>query len=106
MRVIDPGRSLEFHARSLGLEEVRRGDMARHGRGRWILLRDRESGQQLELNWHPGGSEFDGPYSPGEGLDHIGFEVSEVFRSHAELVAMGARPALVTPRSTRDGTPR
>jgi hypothetical protein len=73
--------------------------MTEHGRGRWILLRD-ERGQQLELNWYPPGSEFDRPFSPGEGLGHIGFEVPDVFRSYADLVATGPRPTAVTPWST------
>ena len=59
----------------LGLDVVRAGDFSRNGGGKYVLLRDSESGQRLELNWYPKAPEFDQPYSAAEGLDHIGFEV-------------------------------
>lgn len=100
MRVTDLEASLKFYTQALGLEEVRRGEMLQYGRGRWVLLKDRETGQQLELNWYPPGSLFDTPYIPGEGLDHVGFRVEDVYASYKELVRKGAEPTEVTPEST------
>jgi catechol 2,3-dioxygenase-like lactoylglutathione lyase family enzyme len=61
IRVTDLDRSFEFYKRALGLDEVTRGDMTGHGRGLWVLLRDRETGQRPELKWYPKASEFDQP---------------------------------------------
>lgn len=62
-----------------------------------MLLKDEQSGQQLELNWYPPGSPFSVEYSPAEGLDHIGFVVDNVEEKFKELVANGAEPTQVEP---------
>ncbi len=100
IRVTDLEASLKFYTTALGLQEVMRGDMTEHGRGRWIVLRDPASGQQLELNWYHVGSRFATPYSPGEGLDHIGFLVEDVSTAYSELLSKGAKGTEVTPEST------
>ncbi len=102
VRVTDLDRSLKFYTEALGLKEVGRGDMEKFGGGRgvWVLLRDQLTGQQLELNCYPIGSIYDTPYSPGEGLDHIGFIVSDVSKKYNELLSKGASPTEVTPEST------
>ena len=40
IRVTDLERSVKFYTNMLGLKEVRRGDMAKHNRGIWVLLKD------------------------------------------------------------------
>ncbi len=80
VRVTDLERSLRFYAGLFGLTEVERGDNSSRGRGIYVLLRDPWSGQKLELNWYPPGSEFAGLYEPGEGLDHIAFRVDDLPR--------------------------
>ena len=64
-----------------------------HG-GIWVLLQDPRTKQRLELNWYPPGSPFDTAYEPGDGLDHIGFKVSDPAAVTKKLLAKGAAPAL------------
>jgi len=102
MRVRNIDNSYKFYTEALGLKEVNRGDMSQYGggRGSWILLGDPLTGQQLELNQYPKGSKYDVPYSPGEGLDHVGFVVSDVAKKYRELLTKGASPTEITPEST------
>ena len=64
-----------------------------HG-GVWVLLVDRTSGQRLELNWYPPGSEHASPYTVGEGVDHLGFRVASLPTAVAQLTAAGAKVEL------------
>ncbi|MHB8567754.1 MAG: VOC family protein [Nitrososphaerales archaeon] len=102
IRVTDLQRSLEFYTKGLGLKEASRGDMSQYGvgRGTWVLLRDPLTGQQLELNWYPKDSHYATAYAAGEGLDHIGFVVSDVQKKYNELLAMGALPTDLAPENT------
>ncbi len=52
------------------------------------------------MNWYPPGSKFAVPYVPGEGLDHIGFQVEDVEASYRELLARGATETGVGPSDT------
>jgi lactoylglutathione lyase len=92
IRVTNLEKSIKFYTDSLGLREMKRGKME-HG-GVWVLLVDDGSKQQLELNWYPEDSPYNVSYSPGEGLDHIGFQVKDVPRTFRELVSSGAEPAI------------
>ncbi len=102
IRVTDLDRSLKFYTDLLGLKEVGRGSMGERGGGRgdWILLEDETSGQRLELNAYPEGSQWNAPYEPGEGLDHLGFVVDDVPKAYEELVAGGAGRTEIDPTST------
>lgn len=102
IRVTDLERSLKFYTEFLGLKEVDRGDMSVYGggRGTWVLLQDRRSGQRLELNWYPKGSPWDVPYVPGEGLDHIGIMVDDLRETYRELLSKGVEPTSITPEDT------
>ena len=75
IRVTDLERSLEFYRRILDLEELKR---ASDEDSAYVLLRDRRSGQRLELNWYAPGNPFYAPYVPGEGLDHLEVRVRSV----------------------------
>jgi lactoylglutathione lyase len=92
IRVTDLDRSLRFYIHGLGLVERKRGTMS-HG-GRWVSLKDPESGTQLELNYYPPGSPYRTPYTAGEGLDHLGFDVDDARASIERLRAMGAKVAI------------
>ena len=100
IRVRDLDRSLKFYTDVLGLKEVKRGTQYEIGGGIWVLLRDEESDQRLELNWYPDNSPFAVEYLPGEGLDHIGFLVDDVREKFKELVTKGAVPTEVDPSKT------
>lgn len=52
------------------------------------------SGHQLELNLYPKGSEFDTKYEVGEGLDHLGFETTDLDAALAEAKKAGYPPVL------------
>jgi catechol 2,3-dioxygenase-like lactoylglutathione lyase family enzyme len=89
IRVTNLPKATRFLIQGLGLEEVRRGTMD-HG-GVWVLFHDRTSHQQLELNWYPKGSKYDTPFSPGEGLDHIGVRVNDMKAAGRRLKTAGAK---------------
>lgn len=89
IRVTDLERSVKFYKEALGLEEVRRGDFSARGGGRLVLLRDRMSGQRLELNWYPEESGFAVRYEPGEGMDHLGVKVESVAETLKALASKG-----------------
>ncbi len=90
IRVTDLARSLDFYNRILDLEELKRvvdEDSA------YVLLRDRRSGQRLELNWYAEESPFWTPYHPGEGLDHFEVRVKSVPELLTRLKMWGIPPA-------------
>ena len=89
IRVTNLARAVRFARDGLGLIEVRRGRMD-HG-GVWVLCQDPTSHQCLELNWYPRGSRYGGPFSPGDGLDHLGFRVNDLAKAGRRLVAAGAK---------------
>jgi len=92
IRVTDLGRSVRFYSELLGLKEARRGRM--HHGGYWVLLEDPRTRQRLELNWYPPDHPFATPFAPGDGLDHIGFHVTNPRAAYRRLRRGGARPAL------------
>jgi catechol 2,3-dioxygenase-like lactoylglutathione lyase family enzyme len=75
LRVTDVERSLAFYKQLLDLEELRR--VVDDERG-YVLLRDRRSGQRMELNWYSEKSPFAVPYTVGEALDHLEIRVRSV----------------------------
>ena len=89
IRVMDLNQSLKFYMGLFGLREVSRGDNQPAGGGVYVLLRDKRSGQKLELNWYPEGSPFGTPYSAGEGLDHVAFRVESVPETLERLAKHG-----------------
>ncbi len=92
IRVRELDRSIRFYTELLGLVEKGRGSMA--AGGVFVALEDPLTHRELELNWYPPGSPHDVPYVPGEGLDHLGFEVEDARATVRELVAAGAELAL------------
>jgi lactoylglutathione lyase len=92
IRVTDLDRSLRFYRDGLGLAERKRGTMS-HG-GTWVSLEDPDSHMQLELNIYPSDSPYAAPYVPGEGLDHVGFEVADARATIDRLRRAGARVAV------------
>jgi len=89
VRVTQLAKAVRFFTSGLGLVELQRGRME-HG-GVWVLLEDRVSHQQLELNWYPKGTKYATPFSAGEGLDHLGVRVRSLEAAGRRLRAAGAR---------------
>jgi lactoylglutathione lyase len=100
IRVRDLDRSLKFYTELFGLTEVARGDHRKYDAGLYVLLRDKKSGQKLELNWYPKDSLYGTPYVPGEGLDHIAFVVDDLKATYNELLAKGVEPTTISPSTT------
>ena len=89
IRVRDFEKSLRFYTDLFGLKLIKQGDNTPNGGGKYALLRDSQSGQKLELNWYPPGSQYNVTYEPGEGLDHIAFRVTSVSETVKELASKG-----------------
>lgn len=100
IRVTDLDRSTRFYTGVLGLREIRRGTME-HG-GRWVLLEDPETRQRLELNYYPADNPYHVPFTPGEGLDHLAFEVEDA-RAFVRKLAEDGYEVAAEPWEERDG---
>jgi catechol 2,3-dioxygenase-like lactoylglutathione lyase family enzyme len=90
VRVTDLEKSIEFYTKVFDLVEIAHGGDEIQ---KYVLFRDRTSGQRIELNWYGKESEFATPYVPGEGLDHIGVRVRSLDATLRRLGAMGILPA-------------
>ncbi len=89
IRVRDLERSIRFYREVFGMELVRSGDFSDRGGGKFALLKDKTSGQRIELNWYAEGSRYAVNYEPGEALDHIGVKVDSVAEMQKKLAAGG-----------------
>jgi catechol 2,3-dioxygenase-like lactoylglutathione lyase family enzyme len=102
LRVRNLERSIQFYTRALGLKVENRGDGREWGAGLWVELTDPRSKGRIELNWYPKGSKWATPFEPGDALDHLGFFLGHVPRTHLDrlyrrLIANGAKPTRITP---------
>lgn len=86
IRVTDFERSIGFYTKLLDLQELVRSES---DDSKYVLFRDRHSGQRLELNWYAESSPFWVPYVPGEGLDHIEVRVRSLPELVGKLKEMG-----------------
>ena len=89
IRVTDLERSLAFYHALLDLDELKR---SRDEDSEYVLLRDRRSGQRLELNWYAESSPFYTPFVSGEGLDHLEVRCRKVSEVLARLRTQGVLP--------------
>jgi len=99
IRVTDFERSKEFYRKLFDLVELAGHDGPE---SKYVLFKDRRSGQRLELNWYAKGSVFDTAYVPGEGLDHIGVRVASVPETLKRLAEMGIHPSTKELASNED----
>lgn len=88
IRVRDLEGSVRFYTRVLGMKEVDRFPQPSTG-GTLVLLATEPAGHLLELNYYPPGSRFDTKFEAGEGLDHLGFEVTDLDAVVAEARKAG-----------------
>ncbi len=89
LRVTDFERSIEFYTKLFDLEELQRGGDEEN---KYVLFRDRRSGQRLELNGYTETSPFRAPYVPGEGLGHVEVRVKSLPEILDRLRARDIRP--------------
>ena len=88
IRVKDIDASVRFYTSVLGMQEVNRFTQPAT-KGTVVFLAMKGSDHHLELNYYPKGSRFDTPYEVGEGLDHIGFETTDLDGVLAEAERAG-----------------
>jgi len=103
LRVTNLERSIAFYRQFLDLEELRRVVDEESG---YVLLRDRRSGQRMELNWYSERSPFAAPYTVGEGLDHLEIRVRSVPEMLQRCKSLGipiATPKLWDPERVAQG---
>jgi len=97
IRVTNLERSIEFYTKVFDLEEIDRGG---DDEGKYVLLRDRRSGQRVELNWYAERSPFWTPYVPGEALDHFEVRVKSVPDTLSDSRASASCPRRASSGST------
>jgi len=90
IRVTDLERSREFYTKVFDLVELAHGG---NDVQKYVLFKDRTSGQRIELNWYGKESKFCTPYAPGEGLDHIGVRVKSLGETLRRLASLAIYPA-------------
>ena len=88
IRVKDLEASVAFYTTVLGMKEIDRF-VQPTTHGTIVLLGMEGSDHQLELNHYPKGSRFDTAYEAGEGLDHFGFETTDLDGVLAEAKKAG-----------------
>ena len=74
IRVKDLKQSLHFYTGVLGMKETGRSKIEQ-SRGEVVSLTTHEGGPILELNYYESSSPFYSDYDPGEGIDHLAFQV-------------------------------
>lgn len=88
IRVKDLEASVKFYTSVLGVKEVERLSQP-STKGTVAILVMEEGGHQLDLNHYPKGSRFNSKYEVGEGLDHLGFETTDLDGVLAEAEKAG-----------------
>jgi catechol 2,3-dioxygenase-like lactoylglutathione lyase family enzyme len=86
LRVTDFEKSIAFYTKLLDLEELVRRESED---SKYVLFRDRRSGQRMELNWYSESSPFWTPYVAGEGLDHLEVRVKDLPEMLKRLEELG-----------------
>jgi lactoylglutathione lyase len=77
IRVKDLAKSADFYTRVLGMTESGRSKIP-ESHGESVQLTSETGGPVLELNFYEKGTTFDTKYVPGEGLDHLAFQVPDL----------------------------
>jgi lactoylglutathione lyase len=77
IRVKDLDKSIEFYTKLLGMKLKGRSKIEPTN-GEVAGLISEEGGPEIELNYYEPGSKFATEYSPGEGLDHLAFQVEDL----------------------------
>ena len=73
-------KSISFYTKSLGMKLLFKTEIKETG-GKVAWLRSRGSRQILELNWYPKKYKYGGK----SGLDHLAFEVKDVYGEYKKL---------------------
>ncbi len=88
IRVRDMEKAIEFYRDVLGMKLSHRVK-APWNKGEFAVLKSKEGGPNLELNWYADDSPAAGPYREGEELDHLGFQVPDFDAATKKLTEAG-----------------
>lgn len=95
IRVCDLDKAIEFFTKVLGMK-VQGRIKAPWNKGEFANLVTGDGKHWLEINWYADDSPAAGPYSEGEQLDHLGFEVDDFPGALKQLNDAGY-PTLIGP---------
>ena len=96
IRVRDLDKAVEFFTKVLGMK-VQARIKAPWNKGEFVNLVTSDGKHWLEINWYADDSPAAGPYSEGEQLDHLGFEVDNV-EGALKLLSDAGYPTLIGPK--------
>jgi len=96
IRVRDLDKAVEFFTKMLGMK-VQSRIKAPWNKGEFVNLVTEDSKHWLEINWYADDSPAAGPYSEGEQLDHLGFEVNDV-ENTLKLLNEAGYPTQIGPK--------
>jgi lactoylglutathione lyase len=96
IRVRDLDKAVEFFTKVLGMK-VQARIKAPWNKGEFVNLVTSDGKHWLEINWYADDSPAAGPYSEGEQLDHLGFEVDNVDGA-LKLLNDAGYPTLIGPK--------
>jgi catechol 2,3-dioxygenase-like lactoylglutathione lyase family enzyme len=83
--------SIRFYTEVLGMKIVDRRQITEPTSGEVVELQSPSSGQLLELNWYREGTRFGTPYTNGEELDHLAFDVEDLDSALTDLEKKGIK---------------
>jgi len=93
IRVKNMDESIRFYTETMGMKVAEKREKTAPTRGEVVTLKSPNSDQLLELNYYEKESDFYAPYSNGEELDHLAFDVenlkscvSELGRKNIEII--------------------
>jgi lactoylglutathione lyase len=96
IRVRDLDKAIDFFTKLLGMKVQARIPAPWH-KGEFVNLVSRDKKHWLEINWYADDSPVAGPFSTGDQLDHLGFEVDDFEGALKRLNAAGY-PTIIGPR--------
>ena len=96
IRVRDLDKAVDFFTKVLGMK-VQARIKAPWNKGEFVNLVTSDGKHWLEINWYADDSPAAGPYSEGEQLDHLGFEVDNV-EGALKLLSDAGYPTLIGPK--------
>jgi lactoylglutathione lyase len=91
IRVRNMDESLRFYAELFGMVVVDRRAVTEPTSGGVVTLESPGSKQLLELNWYREGTRFGPPFTNGEDLDHLGFDVDDLDEALRTLERRGVK---------------
>lgn len=96
IRVRDLDKAVDFFTKLLGMKVQVRISAPWH-KGEFVNLVTSDGKHWLEINWYADDSSVAGPFSVGEQLDHLGFEVDD-FEGALKRLNDAGYPTLIGPR--------